>query len=298
MARQELARVDALKAKALADPWGLWEQLADLKDHVVICNINEKLGRVIEDLHRDTAPHAIPVVVLVQDLALWDAHHEWLPSAEQGQFLALLAPASEPKSLTLARVAQARAAIILADPRQGDLADARSTLVAVAVEKQNRRVHTVIELLSSVHRAHLSNTEVDEVVCLGELSEKLIAQSCITPGVEGIFDRLLGARASKSRFYLPALPDEYAALSYRALWRRSISEHWPVLLCGFVRPAVVAEAGQQAGDHYVLNPGPGTDFGRDMPLQAGDRLIVIANHLVSAKSLRQMALGEDSSQAS
>ncbi len=268
--------------RILSDPGQQAESLATHDRHIVICNINEKLPVIIEDLHRDTKKDPVVMVVLAQDLELWQQHPEWQPSSSNKRCIVLHAPPSDPRSLQLARVAQARAAIILADPRQGELADARSTLVAVSIEKQNREVHTVMELLSSLHRAHLRNTEVDEVVCLGDLSEKLIAQSCITPGVEGVFDRLLGARESLSRFYLPTLPQDYVGFSYRDLWRQSIEQRWPVVLCGFVRSA----ASPDARDLYVLNPVAGQEPGRDSQLIDGDRLIVIANHLVHDKSLR------------
>ena len=268
------------KAQVLADPAGLAQSLDQLRGHVVLCNINEKLSVIINDLHRDTQPNPVAIVVLVQDLQLWKNQADWHAFDAQRNYVALYAPPSDPRSLQLAQIARARAAIILADPRQGDLADARATLVAVSIEKQNPQVHTVMELLSSLHRAHLANTEVDEVVCLGDLSEKLIAQSCITPGVGGIFDRLLGARESTSRFYLPALPAQYVGLSYRELWQQSIREHWPLIVCGFVRPAQNA----QAADSYVLNPTATQEPGRDTKLAASDRLIVIANHLVKAES--------------
>ena len=167
-------------------------ELSQLAGHVVICNCNPKVRSVVNELMRITAPAPLDVVLLVQDEPLWRAHPEWHPDpAHADHFFPLVGNPADPAFLERSRMAHARTAMILADPNQAELADARSTLVAIAIEHHSPQVHTVIELVSTLNRPHLASTEVDEVVCGDDIAQKLLAQSCITPGVVNIFRRLL-----------------------------------------------------------------------------------------------------------
>lgn len=239
-----------------------------LTQHVVICNVNSKVKTLVGELHR--AHPDLKVVLIVQDENLWNLNPAWHPAPTSAQRITTLVGCPTDQTLLRsARIGEARAAIILADPNHGRQADARSTLVAVAIERANPQVHTVIELLLSSNLGHLDATEVNEVICLGEIAEKLVAQSCITPGSSRIFAHLLTTASDTSQIFLEALPPSLAGRSYREAALSVIDAGLPVVLCGFVR-----------GDEnatVVLNPRPRRDPGRDTPLQPGDRLIVIAS---------------------
>jgi hypothetical protein len=280
-----------------------------LTDHVVLCNLSEQVPCIVAELHDPTVRSRPPIVLVVQDPGLWENHPQWRPEPDndftRDHFYVLLdegGPASA-ENLQRAGIAAARAAVILADPLQEDLADARSTLVALAIERQNPEIHTVMELIRSINRVHLRSTEVNEVVCVGDMAEKLIAQSCITPGVKNIFtDLLINAQDSNRIFILP-LPRSLQGISYRELARRAIRAHAPFVLCGFVRhdfrPAATPVRGQAvsaadstvvkacapggaggadiyAVQSFVINPRGGADPGRDTALTDRDQLVIIA----------------------
>jgi len=251
--------------------------LEELRGHVVICNCSDKLRRVVEDLQQATAPASLDVVLLVQDEQLWRDHQEWHPApSSRGRFFTIFGCPTEAECLRRARIAESRAAIILADPNQGALADARSTLVAVAIERHNPQVHTVMELLSSVNRDHLRATEVNEVICLGDVTEKLLAQSCLTPGVKNLFRRLLSVETGSPSIYTTELTAALAGQSYRALAQRALAQSAPFVLLGFTcRGDGAASATPQR--RLVLNPRAGDTPGRDTALAAGDQLVVMAS---------------------
>lgn len=250
--------------------------LSGLRDHVVILNVNDKVGRVVEELAADASRAPRDVVVLVQDRRLWDEHPAWhpRPDLECRVHVADGCPA-EPADLAAVGLPRARAAVLLADPRQGELADARTTLVAVAVERGSPDVHTVMELAASVNRAHLRATEVDEVVCLGELTEQLIAQSCVTPGVGRVLAHLLSSDPETAQLFLLEVPPGLQGHTFRELARRAIERRAPLVLCGFVRDAAGPGHGPQPV--AILNPRARSDPGKDTPLVAGDRLVVLAH---------------------
>lgn len=240
-----------------------------LGGHVVICNCNVKVKRIVEQLQADAAGDPLDVVLLVQDMALWEAHPEWHPAPGAGRFLAVAGCPTNEHDLDQAHISAARAAIILTDPEQGPLADARSTLVAIAIERQNPQVHTVMELSDSINRIHLASTEVNEIVCLGEITEKLIAQSCISPGVKNLFEHLLSAGAADA-FCAVALPPRLRGLTYREAARSVITGAAAAIPCGYVQ---VAPDGTR---RYVINPPAQQEPGRDTVLGAEDELLLLA----------------------
>jgi len=273
----------------------------DLTGHVVICNCSDKVRRIVEELHIETVEDRPDVVLVVQDEQLWRENPTWHPYEEdeftREHFFVQLDDCADPLIERLHRVniAEARAAVILADPRHCKMADARSTLVAVSIEHEAPQVHTVMELISSVNRAHLQATDVNEVICQGEIAEKLIAQSCISPGVKNIFQSLLTNTPGTNNIYVTPTPAEAVGLTYRELARRLILASAPAILCGFLRPksadrstmspsrlssppakveAASADAWSQLD--FVINPRAGYRPGRESVLRAEDQLVVIA----------------------
>ncbi|MBN2360247.1 MAG: NAD-binding protein [Deltaproteobacteria bacterium] len=265
-------------------------ELERLSGHVVILNCSAQVPLLAESLWRARG-ESLAVVLVVQDLALWRAHPEWHPVLEAGQrFAVVVGRPTDAACLERAGISRARAAIILADPEQGELADARSTLIAVAIEQRNPQVHTVIELLSSINRSHLSATAVDDVVCVGDIGEKLIAQTCVTPGVGRLFEQLLGVARGGPRIHVARLPPALAGASFRELSRRAISAAAPFVLIGFLSSAAAGDgvAGDDRGGEHavwrtarrrsvVLNPRPRVEPGRETPLGEDDLLVAIAD---------------------
>lgn len=251
---------------------------AALSDHVVILNINEKAGRIIDEIALGSADKPPDIALLVQDERLWRSHPDWHPNPDVRFRMDTVAGCpAEAASLERVWIDRARAAVILADPRRRPLADAHSTLVAMAVERRAPHVHTVMELIASVNRIHLRSTEVNEVVCLGELTEMLVAQSCIAPGIARVYASLLRAHPDTAQVFLCDLPPVSEPVTYRQLVRRIIEARAPVVVCGFVRDTHSSDTGPGTPRRtLVLNPRSSSEPGKDTVLENGDRLVVIA----------------------
>lgn len=272
---------------------------SELKGHVVICNCNDQVRRVVCELHAETVVERPDIVLVAQSRLLWEHNPLWHPDPDdeytRQHFFVLVREEGDLLSHALREVniAEARAAVILADPNHGEMADARSTLMAVAIERENPQVHTVMELISSVNRAHLQATEVNEVVCQGEIAEKLIAQSCITPGVKNIFWSLLTNAPGTNNIYIRPVPQASIGSTYRAVAREMIEARAPFILIGFIRPRSdglddpkclagsgsrggITSSDAESGLDNVINPRHGEEPGRDSVLQAGDQLVFIA----------------------
>ncbi len=246
--------------------------LAQLRGHIVVLNVNPKVGRIVEEIATGLAGYDLDVVLVVQDARLWQEHPEWHPPTGLAcRVHELEGCPAEPQDLERAGIDRARAAVILADPRQGALADAHSTLVAVAIERRRPQIHTVMELLSPANRVHLAATEVNEVVCQGELDERVIAQCCISPGIGHVFASLLSSRPDTCQLFIVDLPGELEGQTYRLLARRAVASGAPFLLAGYLRARADGRPAR-----LVLNPRSGAEPGKDTPLGPGDSLVAVA----------------------
>ena len=275
--------------------------LENLTDHVVICNCNAKVGKIAEELHTGTLFQPPDVVLLIQDEALWQSHPEWHPPASaSGRFYTVTGYPTDKSDLRKVRIKHARAAVILADPNHGELADAPSTLTAMAIEKQNPQVHTVIELVASSNRCLMEATGVNEIICMREISEKLIVQSSLNPGIKNIFEDLLTVRQGTSQLYTITVPSHLTQLTYRQLAQKIILADAPFILIGFVTMNHTNESRNGADDEavsrpfirshqedtrelhsvfsqIVINPKVNLNPGKDTVLSSQDRLVIIGH---------------------
>jgi len=275
--------------------------LKNLTGHVVICNCNAKVGKIAEELHTGAIFEPPDVVLLIQDEELWRSHPEWHPPASaSGRFYTMTGFPTDKNDLRKVGIKHACAAVILADPNHGELADAPSTLTAMAIEKQNPQVHTVIELVASGNRRLMQATEVNEVICMREISEKLIVQSSLNPGIKNIFEDLLTFRQGSSQLYTLTVPPHFAQLTYRQLAQKVILADAPFILIGFVStndtnhtneigkedeaaPPPSLPSHQDAGELHsafsqiVINPKANLNPGKDTVLSSQDRLVIIGH---------------------
>lgn len=249
-----------------------------LSGHAVICNVNEKVPAVVDELWNDPAGVSLDVAIVVQDEELWRRQPTWHPrESGGGRIVEVHGCPAESAVLRRAGIDRARAAIILSDPLQGKLADARSALVGIAIERENPEVHTVMELLLSVNRSHLKATAVDEIICLGEVSEKLLSQSSVTPGVSRLFAHLLTTRGGTAQIFVRHIPNVLVGSTYRELARRAIRNRAPYVVCGFIRHRARIGPETRPEAVVVLNPRIDTEPGKDSLLDTRDSLIVLAS---------------------
>jgi Trk K+ transport system NAD-binding subunit len=102
---------------------------------------------------------------------------------------------SNEDSLIEAKIDRAFSAIILGsdkakkDPQD---VDARSILIALAVEICNPKVHSVVELQNSENKHHAKNAGVDEIIVASTYQGSILAQSAASPGVSVVFSEIFG----------------------------------------------------------------------------------------------------------
>ncbi|MBT7166290.1 MAG: hypothetical protein HN849_33535 [Victivallales bacterium] len=214
----------------------------NLHAHYVICNWNESGDTIVRELHSAVIGDDRPILVVTD-------HPEDVPAGEpldgpdpyRNVFVVPGDPSND-RILDRADVTDAETVIVLADTRDGEYADARSVLIALAVEAVNPAIHTIVQLRNARNRIHLEHTSVDEMVCVDELAEKLVAQAAITHGLTEFYTRLLTATEDTNEIYLVPVPPGFVGRTYRELELAIIDyEEEDLILVGIQTPAAVQQ---------------------------------------------------------
>lgn len=233
-------------------------------NNIIICNVNSNLKNIAHELLFGSRKKDFKVSIIIQgknpekeNPDLYSLNHENLSFIHGDP--------SDIEVLEKAGVKNCGAAIILADPNYGDYADAPSALTAMEIERINPSIHTVMELIDSSNREYIDFNIINEAVCLGDITEKLIAQNSFNPGVIEIFDNLLTSGKGTPEIFLPEIPDNLINKSFYEIYRISINKKTPFIIIGYIQ-----------NNHYHINPGF-DDLELEKINAKDSRLIVIAH---------------------
>lgn len=163
---------------------------------------------------------------------------------------------AQDETLQEAGIGKAYGAIILADFSCPD-PDARTLLVALAIEHLNPNVYTVVEVIDPRNVLHFRHARVDEVVCLNQFSEYLILHSLVSPGLSWLFRSLLEFGEGDEVYRVP-MPSSYAGRAFR-----------DVFLDLYQRQSIIL-LGVERNREIVVNPKG------EFRLEDGDALFLIA----------------------
>ncbi len=114
-----------------------------------------------------------------------------------------------------------------------------------------------VEVLHPHNRRHIERTRVDEVICLGDFSRKVISASAVAHGLSRLMAEILTFNQGSEIYRVP-LPDSLIGKSFRWLLKEINERRGGVLLS------------VQRGERTHTNP-PG-----EFLLQQGDRLFVLS----------------------
>jgi voltage-gated potassium channel len=150
--------------------------------------------------------------------------------------------------------------------RKSDNPDAKAILTALAVESLNRSVYTCVELQNPDNEKHLVHANVDEIVCLGRLSQNLIVHSSLKHGLSRLFSELVTHNFGHEFYKIP-VPKRFCGEKFPQAMKRLIDEEGVILTA--IEREVTDEKGNSKID-IIVNPG------YDFVLQEGDYMFVVA----------------------
>ncbi len=220
------------------------------KRHIVILGWHDTSRVLVNQLtHRDET--------FQREVVIIDDHVTSLPTYDPDVRL-LHGDPTTVETLRRANLSKAYTAIVPIDWNFDEsLQDSHTTLAVMAIKSVNPKVYTCAEILKPHNKRHVERTGVDETVCVGELSEKLLSQAVLTHGLARLIERLLTFSA-ESEIYLVPLPEELAGVSFRWLLRRLNKKRQAL-------PLAV-----QRGDATHTNPR------QEFLLEKGDRLFILS----------------------
>lgn len=242
--------------KIRAKPW----RRLRLEGHVLLIGWSERAERVLEQLRSDDLPRK-PVVVVI---ATGDAERR--PETRRPLRDTWLVEGDAAVDATLARADADRAscALVLSPEHREVDPDLLIVSTTLALESFASGVRTVVEVQEPAALEHVRRAGVDEIVQTRALGERMLGQCVITPGITDVFRELLTFAPGSQEVHLVAVPHSLAGSSFAEVRRRLVRQ--PVVPIGYRR------AGEA---RTVLNPRP--EDGAAVPLEAGDRFVVIAD---------------------
>jgi voltage-gated potassium channel len=194
-----------------------------LKDHIVICGWNKKAERIVRELHSPVVKKRRRPIVIISREGESIAIDDTDPAFDDVYFIA--GDPSHERVLQRANVRDANTAIVLADRRQIDQADAQSILIALAIESQNPQVHTCVEVIHSENLNHFSHTRVDECISMDNLGELLISQAALNHGISDFFTELLTFQEQGNEVYNVPIPASFLGRTFEDLSRAIVHEN-------------------------------------------------------------------------
>ena len=239
--------------------------LDELTGHVVVCGWNHSAPMVVEELFSIDAHQAVVIITeaegLPEDLRRERIRPELLYHV-YGDYTRV-------EVLQEAAIEKASTAILLSDKtieRSDQDRDARTVLAALTIERLAPGIFTCAELRSRDNESLLRMAGVEEIVIADEYSGYILGSVSRNRGLVKTLDEILSIRYGNA-FYKADVPPEHVGKTIADLSHLLRTAHEAIL--------VSLERG--TGSDYEVKVNPPVD----MRVEAGDRLVVIAERPVS-----------------
>jgi voltage-gated potassium channel len=240
----------------------------ELKNHIVICNWNDKGIPLIKQVHEKIVKGKRPVVIISEHgESIQFPEHEDAPEFED-IYVINGDPVNE-IILKRANVQYSYTTVILADPDQGVLADAKSILIAMGIKSVCEEIgvpktYITVEGVSPQNVDHLRRAGADEIISAGDFSTLLLAQTSLVHGLSIVYKNLLTVSEDTNEIYLIPVTGKHIG--------KTFSEIGTAIFSSRRTDNPVIPIGVHTGNRVLLNPKK-TEFST---FQEGDKVIVIA----------------------
>ncbi len=190
----------------------------NIKDHIVICNWNEKGVSIVAELRAKALKIKRAIVIISSEIP-----EETLSELEEFKYVYLVKgdPTSE-VVLNHANIRKCFSCIILSQKSAGEHADAQSILVALTIkqlciESDCAKIHVVTEAVARKNFEHLRKAGCDEIISAGEFALRIISQSALTPGLSTVYTNLVTVSEETNEIYQLPVPPNYYGKTFEEL---------------------------------------------------------------------------------
>ncbi len=255
-----------------------------INGHVILCNWSSKADVIVHQLHDASVHDKSPIIVITEQ-------PEKVPKTTDPAYRGLLIVGGDPADkeiLERADVKRAKTVIILADEENLEKSDSKAILIVLAIDAINPNVHVIVELLSSNSEMYFQYTHANEIVCLEQLSEKLLAQSALTPGLSQVYMDLLTQSADTNEIYQEPVPESFIGRKYREVEAEIIAiDDKDIILIGFATTDAKRQNDRKVLNHtgntieekkVIINPRSSSNgyYSKNHKFKPGDSIFMIS----------------------
>ena len=220
------------------------QQFSSISDHIVILGWSERVKRIIGELRNDNLKRSNslkPILIIAgEDQQVCELPYD--------RIYVIRGSSTDAAVLRRANVQQAAAVLIPTRLTDTTAADGEGLFALLNVISVNPDIHASVELAEVCHSQtieHVRHKELGagkiEVVSLESVSERLLAQSVINPGVTDVYNHLLSFDVNSNEIYVSPVGDKWVGCTFRELAEDCFNNS--VILIGY-----------ESSGRQVLNP--------------------------------------------
>lgn len=197
--------------------------LMDLKfkNHIVIIGWNKKSEIMLNELVGDNPDRKVIIVSEIERLTFETKNTYFVhgdPTLDE--------------TLIRANISEADIALIVADDKLKDnngMADARSVLICLAIDKLNPKIHIIAEVLNEENVPHFERANVNDIIISNQMSSRVMVRSAVYRNVSVVLKELL-TNSYGNELYESAVRADDIGLTFKELSSKYISNHHAVIL--------------------------------------------------------------------
>jgi len=170
-------------------------------NHILICGCVKRSAEILSQLFAPDLKEHRPVVIIDPEIEQAPMDHPLLK--------VIRGDPTETEVLERANARSAYAAIVLAnrDVADRNVADARSLLLALAIETLQPEIYSCVEVLNPKNVKHFERANVDEVISVSEISNSLAVHAALNPGVSRLVLEMVNFGEGVELYRIPVPPD-------------------------------------------------------------------------------------------
>lgn len=127
----------------------------------------------------------------------------------QGEVFFVAGNPSDDDVLQRAGITEANAALVLADPSANSDSDAKTILIALAIESANPTIYSIIELIKPENERHARLANVDDIIYCDKLLAGIAATCAVHNGISAFVRDILCATDCGHHIAAFDVPDEF-----------------------------------------------------------------------------------------
>lgn len=158
----------------------------NIKDHILVIHFQSltRIHEIIQELRSDHKTRGRAIVLIDDQL------DELPPELEESEIRFIRGNPTKESTLEKANFKYAAYAIILARDAQDPASDNHTLAVTLTLEQLNPKLVTVAECIDAERIDLMNKAGCDSVVCIAQLSSRLMVQEVLDPGVQLVLGEL------------------------------------------------------------------------------------------------------------